>query len=295
MSTFLPTHILFFSPLSLFSLLFFVGGNNLFRSAILAEMTSNLPSVYVANELLGSAHAQGFVRSAKKQQRDKTNRGAAVLSAGGHSAVVAVQRGRAAHMDPEYVDFFLRNCISKLQSQGKVRETVVLPVTKQKLMRRLFQEMPALVRSFRDRVGAEVSTRLTTCVANVKAATWMEEQPGFTPEQEQHERGLMFDIRQHATLTARRVFQRKLVAKDTSRFSTTLSSSTVSGCAGPVFISGPLPSLGNYVVFFQFASSAALIHYLQLAATSASFALTPGKFVHRTCARGTCSSLFKSD
>jgi hypothetical protein len=212
------------------------------------------------------------LRSAQHHARAdaKANQLPALLVAG-HSSVKVVQRGRSDKLDTELVAFFRRKTIEPLQSKGRNTKTVVLPMTRKKLMRELYIEYPSLVRDYRDRLGikdevlAAKKSSLSKLEADILSAQWMLAQPGFTVDRERHERALIFDVRAHSSLAAKRALRTDVhrtqprgeplpddeleLKRAESIF---LDVVPVSGASGPSFLRGALPSLyGQPAAKFQ--------------------------------------------
>ena len=159
-----------------------------------------------------------------------------------HSVRAEVDRPKEDAMAQEYVNFFMEKTVQILQSKGKNTDTVVLPMTQERLERQLYMEYPELVRKFNTRcmpAPAKPDQTLTKLQTDVLAATWMKEQQDFSLATEQRERGLVYDLRHHRLLAERRSVTVKPGVDSSVREGLLL---TASGSAGPAFRSGKLPS-----------------------------------------------------
>lgn len=241
------------------------GGNSLHRRTLAAAFANGLPTTCVAREL---DIPEGYLRLAQHHARaDAKANQLPALFAAGHSSSKVVQRGRSDKLDTELIAFFRRKTIEPLQSKGRNTKTVVLPMTRKKLMRELYIEYPALVRDYRDRLGIKdevlmKKSSLSKLEADILSAQWMLAQPGFSGERERSERALIFDVRAHSSLAARRTLRHDTartqprgepLANELKRTeSIFLDVVPVSGASGPSFLRGALPSLhGQPAAKFQ--------------------------------------------
>lgn len=207
------------------------GGNSTFRSELTARLTRGLPTTFVKDELKLEVD---YVRHAKfKFAKATASCTDTLLSATGHSITKTTARPPDDTMLPEYLEFFQEHT---LQLSGASTLTRVLPKTKHELMRELYASMPALCRRHRDRTMAGANcnavedlgtTRiLSRKLANVLAATEMQNRTSFAESEERKERLLIFSIRSGETGKIEDV-------------------GVVAAKYGPAYIQGNLPSLEN--------------------------------------------------
>jgi hypothetical protein len=238
------------------------GGNSAYRAGLLARLTKGLPPTYVVKQL---GVPREYVKRARAQCKSETGQARFdTLMGARHSAKLEVKRNRSRELDPEVLAFFRSKTIQALQSAGKVTATVILPMSRERLLRDWYIEFPQLIRDFSHRIGDEryfsdgddgsrpaaVDLKraarepvLTRMKANIMASNWMAQQDGFSLDREQRERALIYDLRHNKILTGRRQGgPRQAFEKSAGSRAGMVAFNTISGCAGPAFLDRLPPS-----------------------------------------------------